>query len=108
MEANNESFEMEIVGGASQLTDLSNCDVLVTLSAGTRHVATFFTLANIRLLMDRYRESGECANGLYFWASDMIIVEGLTETAIRQTIRDLLDSGEFHDAFSEAGPLEST
>ena len=33
-----------------------------------------------------YKKTGECANGLYFWASNMMIVQELTEQTICETI----------------------
>lgn len=77
-----------------------NVDVEVTFSDGSRFVATFFTLANIASLLKQYEQSGECLNGTYFWASDMVIVRELTREAISQTIDDLIQSGEFESAFS--------
>ena len=98
----NTSFQVEIIGGTAQLSNDSNCDVMVTLGDGRRFVGTFFTLTNIRTLMARYRGTGECARGSYFWASDMIIVDELSEETIRATVQDLIEEGELESAFSVA------
>lgn len=45
--------------------------------------------------MKCYKKTGECAGGLYFWASDMIIVESLTEKTICKIIDHLLAEDEF-------------
>ena len=82
-----------------------NIDVEVEFATGEYYVATFFTLENIRILFEKNRRTGECLNGLYFWASDMILVQRLTMDVIAQTVEDLLESGEFDDAFS--GPYRS-
>jgi hypothetical protein len=82
-----------------------NLDLEVTLEDGDRYVATLFTLANIRRIMDQYRDTGECNNGQYFWASDMVIVHELTEEIIKSTVEDLLATGELNKAFS--GPIDS-
>ena len=81
-----------------------NVDVFVDFANGTRYTATFFTLENVRTLMERYRETGECAHGLYSWASHMIIVERLTKAHVERTVADLLVTGEFTRAFD--GPLQ--
>lgn len=77
-----------------------NIDVQVFFDTGATYVATFFAMANIHGLMEKNRRSGECLNGLYLWASDMIIVEVLTLDAVLCTVADLLASGEFESAFS--------
>ncbi|MBB4636581.1 hypothetical protein [Longimicrobium terrae] len=84
--------------------DDENVDVWVEFESGESYIATFFTLKNLATLMARYRESGECASGLYVWGSDMIVVERLTDDVIERTIADLLKSGEFTGAFSYCEP----
>ena len=62
---------------------------------------SFFTLQNIETLMKDYKKTGECANGLYFWASNMMIVQELTEQTICETIDNLLAEEEFESVFSK-------
>lgn len=77
-----------------------NVDVEVFLDNGKRYTATFFTIENIISILNKYKETKECCNGLYFWASDMIIVESLIDKIINKTIQDLIKNEEFHHAFS--------
>ena len=51
--------------------------------------------------MKHYKKTGECANGLYFWASNMMIVQELTEQIICETIDNLLAEEEFESVFSK-------
>ena len=81
--------------------DNDNVDVQVTFPNGESFSAVFFTLQNIKTLMKHYKKTGECANGLYFWASDMIIVQKLTEQTICETIDNLLAEEEFASVFSK-------
>jgi hypothetical protein len=81
-----------------------NVDVFVDFSTGERYTATFFTPGNIATLMERYAESGECGNGLYVWASHMIIIARLTKDDVERAVTDLMKSGEFKQAFE--GPFE--
>lgn len=76
-----------------------NVDVFVHFPDGRRYVATFFTVANIQSLMRKDRTTGECAGGLYFWASDMIVVERMDRETIERTVADLMRSGMFGKAF---------
>lgn len=51
--------------------------------------------------MKNYKKTGEGANGLYFWTSDMLIVQRLTEQTICEAIDNLLAEGEFTSVFSK-------
>lgn len=82
-----------------------NVDVEVHLN-GKRYAATFFTLKNIETIMQRCRTSGECNQGTYLWASDMIVVGELTEQRIHETIQDLIQTGEFCQALDFLGEVE--
>lgn len=77
----------------------ANVDVEVRLHDGSRWSATFFTLANVDALFAKNRVTGECARGLYLWAADMILVEHLDESTVRNTIDALRENGEFSGAF---------
>ena len=94
-------YSIRIGNGRQDLDpDNDNVDVEVRFTDGGRYAATFFTVKNLRALMHRYAESGECADGLYVWAADMIVVARLTPSTIRAVVDDLLKSGEFNDAFA--------
>ena len=82
---------------------VDNVDVIVHFEDGSRYAATFFTLANVKVIQEQYRETGECAGGLYFWASHMIVIESLTWSNVESAVKDLIESGEFESAFE--GPL---
>ena len=51
--------------------------------------------------MKDYKKTGEGANGLYFWTSDMLIVQRLTEQTICEAIDNLLAEEEFTSVFSK-------
>lgn len=75
-----------------------NVDAEVVLSNGESRTVTFFTLRNIEQVLSRYKESGECLFGKYFWAKDLIIVESLDFEVIRKVVWDLVESGEYEGA----------
>ena len=96
------NYKLTIYRGIAPLdSDNDNVDVQVTFPNGERFSAVFFILRNIEALMRRYKKTGECAEGLYFWASDMMIVESLTEKTICKTIDHLLAEDEFGYVFSK-------
>jgi hypothetical protein len=96
-------FTYRVLGCApwNELDD--NLDIQVTLSDGRRYAATFFTLRNLESLFEKNRMTGECAAGLYFWASDMILVEKLNHETISATIVDLISTGELASACLQIG-----
>ena len=97
-----DKYKLTIYRGIAPLdSDSDNVDVQVTFPNGERFSAVFFTLRNIEALMRRYKKTGECADGLYFWTSDMMIVESLTEKTICKTIDHLLTEDEFEYVFSK-------
>ena len=94
-------YRLNIVGGSKIWDpDNDNIDVEVIMIDGQRFCATFFTIKNINKLIQNYKKTGECKNGLYFWASDAILVEQITEDVIRESVDDLINNGEFERAFS--------
>ena len=95
-------YTLTIFHGIAPLDpDNDNVDVHVTFPNGESFSAVFFTPQNIETLMKGYEETGEGANGLYFWTSDMLIVQKLTEQTICETIDNLLAEEEFVSVFSK-------
>jgi len=86
------AFRRRPVGGTIVESDDDNVDLWIELEDGRVFTATLFTIKNISTLMRRWRESGECASGAYFWATDMIVVESISEEVIERTISDLIAS----------------
>ena len=83
-----------------------NVDVEMTLANGKRYHATFFTLRNIESLFEKNRETGECAEGLYLWASNMILVKKLDHETLIGTIAGLISEGELDAACLQIGDAE--
>lgn len=71
------------------------------VSTGTaKYCGTAFTLESIRALMDRHAASGECSHGLYFWASNLIVLKDFELETFQATIRELISTGELSQALS--------
>lgn len=95
-----DEYQLDFIGDIDDYMD-SNVDVYVNFQNGKKFTATFFTVANITRIMESYNKSGECANGIYFWASDAIIIKNLNPLLIRKAIDDLIKNNEFESAFLE-------
>jgi len=95
--------KVHIIQGEQSLNPFNdNVDVIVVLNGERPYAATFFTMENIDSIMKGYGSSGECLGGLYFWCKNMIIVRQLDYDTILRVIADLIESGEFTDAFGGA------
>jgi hypothetical protein len=77
-----------------------NVDIGVVLSDGRRYVGTLFTLSNVAWLLEKYKEAGEGAQGLYLWATDMVLVREITPEVVLRTVRGLIQEGDLDRAFT--------
>jgi hypothetical protein len=77
-----------------------NSDVMVSFREGAEWTATFFTYNNISTLVEKNKQSGECLQGKYFWTTDLILIDEISRERIEEVIKDLLESGEFENAFT--------
>jgi len=98
------SVQLEIIGEVSDPSD-QNTDVFIRFENGEEYVASFFTIKNIVRMMSKNKVSGEQQNGSYFWSSDMVIVEEISEDCIRRTVEDLIKSQGFFRAASATNEL---
>lgn len=87
---------------------LTNHHVIVTLTDRSRWVASFFSYANITSLVTKNRVSGECLNGCYFWASDMVLVDEVTRERIEEVIHHLLITQAFEAIFARCADDDDT
>ena len=72
----------------------TNSDVTFKLSDGTEWLATFFTYQNISSLYRKNKETGECLNGLYFCATDMILIEKLNRESVLKVLEQMIKNDE--------------
>jgi hypothetical protein len=76
-----------------------NSDVIVAFENDARWVATFFTYQNISSLARKNESTGECLDGKYFWATDMILIDELTRERIAEVVSHLIATSEFESVF---------
>jgi hypothetical protein len=77
---------------------MSNVDALVDLPDGSRWALTVLTVDEVRRLLTEWKETGEVANGSYFWAVDHVIVAEPGLAAMTSAIRELVRSDEMASA----------
>jgi hypothetical protein len=99
-------YEVQIpdfyLGGNDPVNDI--LDVIVKFAGGQRWVGSFITFDRALSDMKDGKETGEYANGTYFWISDMILIERVVPELIHAAIRDLLDRECFEQAFLFCDP----
>lgn len=71
----------------------------------SRWVATAFSYQNIRTLTERYRLTGECLAGAYFWATNMLLVNKVAREQLTIIINHLLLTGEFFRVFQKEATI---
>jgi hypothetical protein len=76
-----------------------NVDVEVLLFDGSRFSATCCTVENISRLMLSHRETGENCEGLYFWASDLVVVRDISPQTLIRLARSLVETGDLSTVF---------
>ncbi|MEV8517420.1 hypothetical protein [Dactylosporangium sp. NPDC051484] len=72
---------------------VANVDAFVDLPDGSSWALTIFTVDEVRRLLARWKETGEVANGVYFWAVDQLIVPEPGVRAMTTAIRELVRTG---------------
>lgn len=93
------AYEVLVLNGIQDAID-DNVDVEVRFTDGRRFSATFITVANVKALLRRFQDTGECAHGSYFWAADMIVVPELSLDLVCRTVADLIEQEHFEQAFA--------
>ncbi|MFC9690109.1 hypothetical protein ACFTSF_16305 [Kribbella sp. NPDC056951] len=95
------------------LDQVCNVDAFLDIPGKGTWAATVFSLDEVRRLMDRWRTTGENANGAYFAGVDNIIVREPGVDSIVAAVRDLVEEGSY-DLFlvqcndeDSADPLET-
>jgi hypothetical protein len=88
-----------VIGGGAPEDD--NSDVVVTFNDNNRYIATFFTYTNIARLRRKNELTGECLDGKYFWASDMVLIDKINRESILSVINYMLEIEEFYNAFKQ-------
>ncbi|MEV4412591.1 hypothetical protein [Catellatospora sp. NPDC049609] len=88
------TFVARFLLGKADPESVANVDAFVELTDGSSWALTIFSVDEVRRLLDKWRVSGECANGSYFWAVDQVIVPEGGIAGMVAAIRELVRSGE--------------
>jgi len=78
-----------------------NTDVIVFLENGNKYIASFFAYENIQKMRLQAQKNGNFLHGAYFWDKNMVLVKECTLNMIEPVVKDLIDEGNFEEAFRE-------
>ena len=98
MKINNIWFEFDNWSNGYNHQD-DNTDVIFTLDDDSKWIASFFTYENIALINKKNKTTGECLNGLYFCASNMILIENISKENIIKVLNKLITNNSI-DVYS--------
>ncbi|PTA43541.1 hypothetical protein [Micromonospora sp. RP3T] len=77
---------------------VAGVDAFIDLPDGSTWALTIFTIDEVGRLLTRWKETGELANGSYFWAVDQLIVPEPGVPAMSAAIRELVRNGDITSA----------
>ncbi len=83
---------------SSDLEQLQDQDIYVTVTGGPTYYATVMTLQAIDAALRRWTQTGEAAGGRYFWSTDLVITPRPGVTAMIEAIDGLVREGEIAQA----------
>ncbi|MFE9174215.1 hypothetical protein ACFYNZ_33055 [Streptomyces kebangsaanensis] len=75
--------------------------------SGDRWSGTIHTLDHVRRTMDRWRQTGECLGGRYFYVRDGLIVRDRGIPGMVDVVDDLVRSGDYRSVFRGVGPEDT-
>lgn len=78
-----------------------NTDVIVFMDNGKKYIASFFSYSFLDKINYEHQMNGELLNGSYFWDKNMVLVKNCSLNIIEPVIIDLIDEGNFQEAFRE-------
>lgn len=76
------------------MATVANVDAFVDLPDGYTWALTIITVDEVGRVLARWKQTGEAANGSYFWAADQLIVPIAGLSAMTAAIRELVRRGD--------------
>ncbi|KAA3624886.1 MAG: hypothetical protein DWQ02_22485 [Bacteroidetes bacterium] len=74
---------------------------------GDRFISSFFSFEKIHKQRIEHSKSGLYLSGSFFWAKDMILIDNCNRSSIKKVIEELIDEGNFINAFRRIGNFHS-
>jgi hypothetical protein len=81
--------------------EVDSTDVIVLLKDNRRYIASFFSFGFISEKNLQADMSLDFLKGKYFWNKNMVLIKDCTPDLVGQVVNDLIDEGNFQEAFRE-------
>lgn len=78
-----------------------NTDVIVQFDNDEKYVASFFAYKNIEVMATENKTRNAFLAGKYFWVNNLVLIECCSEELIKEVVQEMIDEGEFFDAFNQ-------
>ncbi len=88
-------------GLSDNVNDNDITDVVIQLKIKNKYIASFFSFSYIDKISRENKENGKFLSGSYFWEKNMVLVKECSANIIEPVVKDLIDEGNFREAFSE-------
>ena len=89
------------------LDEVDDVDMWVIFANGERWSGTIYTLDVVHHTMERWRLTGECLGGSFFYVWDGLIVRDRGIPGMVDVVDDLVRSGDHRCVFRDVGPQET-
>ena len=95
-------YSFELYENNAEGREGSSAIIMITLEGGEKYVGSLYTLDEVCRQNQEHKSNGEFLSGSYFWSSNMIILEKITQNSVKDVINHLLASDGFYNAFFPA------
>ena len=95
------SIEVHAQVGVSTAGPVPIGELEITDPDGTRRWGHLATIDQIEKRLIQHGNTGECADGSYFWATGLVILKDLEPSTVRAAVDDLVVTGEYRSALIE-------
>ena len=95
------SFEVRWPYARPLNPECGSVEVELTTKNGDKYLSNFVTLEYIRRISRKNKVKGECADGVYYWMPQMVVIERITPENIRKTIDYMIEHLEIDETFEK-------
>jgi hypothetical protein len=86
------------------LDEVDDVDMWVVFDSGERWSGTLHTVDVVQRTMERWRQTGECLGGAYFYVWDGLIVRDRGIPGMIDVVDDLVRTGDYRSVLRDVGP----
>lgn len=89
-----------ILGAEDEPETADSIDAVITLPDHSRWSATFISISEIQRIMGHWRTTGECADGAYFYCTDLVIIRDVGIPSMVRFLERMIAVGDHVNALT--------